>query len=352
MNRREFLNTAALIGILPFVPRARAGAADTGGRVMSVNGWLPVADMGLTLEHEHLFADLRPFAEQTTHPLTIDTDEVQQVVLPHLAKIRALGCRTLIECTATDLGRNPLLVKRLANASGIHMLVPTGNYLAADGRFIPDYVRQSTAPTLAQRWLTEWEHGIGDTGVRPGFMKLGVNGGKLNPLEAMAIDAAAIAHRAAGLTVAIHVGPWRQVEPGHNAASVFDILERFERAKIAPSAAIWFHAQNEPDFSLTLRAARAGAFVSFDGYRPGMEDRYTSAVAQFKSAGLIGHLLISQDAGWYTAGEPRGGEFVPFDPILATLRPALLEGGLEQTDLDALFIRNPASAYAVRVRTG
>ncbi len=317
---------------------------------MTVNGWMDASEMGLTLEHEHVYADLRPYTVQKEKPLKIDTDEVAAVVLPYLAKIKALGCKTLVECTATDLGRTPALVKHLSLVSGINMLVPTGNYLAADGIFIPDYVRELSAAALAKRWIREWEHGIGDSGVRPGFIKLGVNGGALTELESKVIEAAAITHRASGLTIGIHIGPWRKVEPGYNAAAAFDILKRFEKFKVAPSAWIWFHAQNEPDFAQTLRAAKTGVFVSFDGFRPGMEAEYASVVARFKAVDQLHRLLISQDAGWYTAGEPHGGEFAPFDPLLTTLRPALLDARASQEDLEALLVGNPANAYAVRVR--
>jgi len=351
MNRRDFLEAAALTAIAAHLPRAEARAAEGGARLMAVNGWMDARDMGLTLEHEHVFADLRPYKVQMEQPLNVDTDEVVAVVLPYLARIKALGCKTLVDCTANGLGRNPSLVKRLSLESGLNMLVPTGNYLAADEIFIPDYVRQLNAAALAKCWIREWEQGIGDSGVRPGFMKLGVNGGPLTDLETKAIEAAAITHHASGLTIGVHVGPWREVEPGYNAAAAFDILKRLEKLKVAPSAFIWFHAQNEPQLSRALRAAESGIFVSFDGFRPGMESQYVSLSKRFKEAGLLHRLLISQDAGWFTAGQPQGGEFAPFDPILTTLRPALLKSGFSPAELNRIFVENPAAAYAVRVRT-
>ena len=69
-----------------------------------------------------------------------------------------------------------------------------------------------------------------------------------------------------------------------------------------------------------------------------------------KAEGLLGQVVLSQDAGWYTLGEPRGGDFSPFDPILTELVPALIESGLEQDDIDMLFVKNPARAFAVGVR--
>ena len=318
---------------------------------MTVNGWIDAANMGMTLSHEHVFADLRPYEEQAEAPLIIDEDEATAVVLPYLNRIRELGVKTLIECTATGLGRNPALIQRLSAESGLHMLTTTGAYLAADGRFIAPHLREESAQTLADRWIGEWENGIGDTGVRPGLIKLGVNGGMLNGLEAKIIEAAAKTHLATGLTIATHIGPWRSVEPGHNAAAAFDAITRLQKAGVAPSAFVWIHAQNDSLAEVSIRAAKAGAFISFDGFRPGAEPDYAAALGRFKKEGLLNQVLVSQDAGWYTAGEPGGGDFSPYDPILTSLIPALREAGHGEDDLEALFVGNPARAFAVKVRS-
>lgn len=119
---------------------------------------------------------------------------------------------------------------------------------------------------------------------------------------------------------------------------------------MAPSAYIWVHAQNEVEPSHHVRAARSGAWVSFDGFRPGQEDAYVTSIARMREERLLDRVLVSQDAGWYNAGQPRGGEFKPFTPIFTGLIPALREAGFDDADLHTLFVRNPARAFAVRVR--
>jgi predicted metal-dependent phosphotriesterase family hydrolase len=351
MNRRELIRTLLICSSTLAVP---ACALRTPSRsrmqVMTVNGLLDTSEMGVTLVHEHLFADLRSYEEQMSNALTTDIDEVVEVVKPYLASVQPLGCRTLIDCTATQLGRSPTLIKRLSAESGLHMLTVTGNYLAADGRFVPQYVHAGTVDQLARRWIDEFRHGIEGTDVRPGLIKLGVNGGSLTALEDKVFRAAIETHLETGLTIAAHVGPWREVEPGFNGLSASDMLDRLENAGVSPSAWIWYHAQNERDLAHVVRAAERGAWIAFDGLAPDSLDAHIALVKHMRARNLLDHVLVSHDAGWYTAGEPRGGTFRAFDTVFAEFIPALRAQEFSDSEIAQLFVRNPAEAFALRKR--
>src|SRR5258708_38179741 len=71
------------------------------------------------------------------------------------------------------------------------MLTVTGNYAAFDARFLPPYVFTDSDDALAQRWIEEARNGIEDTGIRPGLIKLGFNGGPFTRPEQKLIRAAA-----------------------------------------------------------------------------------------------------------------------------------------------------------------
>jgi len=350
MHRREFVCALAASPLALALPGQPHAADISAGQLMTVAGPVDAADIGVTLTHEHLFADVRPFAEQTEKPLPTDADAVVTVVLPYLRAIRRLGCRTLIDCTATTLGRDPALIRRLSKASDLHMLTVTGAYLAAGGRFIPPYVRDETEAQLAARWIGEWRHGIGDTGVRPGLIKLGVEGDPPGELERKVLRAAARTHLDSGLVIAVHTGPWGDVQPGRNARCAFAQLAVLEAAGVAASAWIWVHAQNEVEGRHHVEAARRGGWVSFDGYRPGQEDAYLAMIGRMRETKLLDRVLVSQDAGWYNAGQPGGGEFKPYAPIFTTLIPALQAHGFDAEAIHTLFVANPARAFGVRVR--
>lgn len=351
MRRREFLQAIAASSFVGALPAwARTTGKSSAGKVMTVRGPVDARELGITLAHEHLFADLRPYTEQASTPLPSDLDAVVEVMLPYLKEIRRLGCRSLVDCTATTLGRLPALIRRLSEASDLHMLTVTGAYLAAGGRFIPPYVQDETEGQLAARWIGEWNDGIGDTGVRPGLIKLGIEGDPLTDLERKVLRAAARTHLASGLAIAVHTGPWSEVEPGRNARCALSQLQLLEATGVDASAWIWVHAQNEVQGSQHVLAARRGGWVSFDGYRPGQEEAYIAMIERMRQAKLLDRVLVSQDAGWYNAGQPRGGEIKPYAPILTTLLPALRRHGLGEDEIRTLFTDNPARAFAVRVR--
>lgn len=211
MRRRDFLNAAggiAALGIFP-VKGALAepqGAAPT-NRIMTVNGWIDAATLGTTLMHEHALANFQGYESWSRAPIPYDLEAVTGVVVPCMRRLADQGVRTFVDATAAYLGRDPVLLRHLSEKSGLNILTVTGNYAAFDNRFLPPWVHDLTPVELAGRWIHEWQHGIGGTGVRPGFIKLGFNEGKLSAVEQKLIRAAAIAHRKTGSPSARTPGP-------------------------------------------------------------------------------------------------------------------------------------------------
>jgi len=298
--------------------------------------------MGFTLSHEHILANFQPLQDRKKQPWTYDLDEVVQVVLPYLQQIKKLGCRTFVDCTAVALGRDPRLLKRLSEVSGLHILTVTGNYAAVNAQFLPPYVFSDSVEALAQRWIDEAKNGIEGTGIRPGLIKLGFNGGPLTDAEQKLIRAAAITHRKTGLTIGAHTGP---------AVSAFAQLSILQQSGIDPSAWIWIHAQNEKDPSQHIEAARMGAWVSFDGVSPETLKTHVDLVKRMKNENLLHRVLVSQDAGWYHVGQPHGGAFRAFDTVFTEFIPAIRTVGFTQTDIGTLFNDNPAAAFSISIRT-
>lgn len=339
MHRRGFLRSIIGVAAAPLLPAP--ASAQTAPRIMTVRGWADAADMGVTLPHEHALANFQPYAEWAVRPHPYDRDEVVGIVLPRLRRLRALGCRTFVDATAAWLGRDPALLRRLSEESGLHILTVTGNYAVADTH-LPPWVYTLPPEGLAERWIAEWTDGIDGTGIRPGLMKLGFNGGPLSPVEQKLIRAAAIAHRRTGLVIGAHTGP---------AVSAFEQLAVLDKAGIHPSAWIWIHAQNEKDPARHIEAARRGAWIEFDGIDPQTLGRHVDLVVAMREAGLLDRVLVSQDAGWYTVGEPRGGtSFRSYETVFTDFIPALRAKGFTTADIDTLLVRNPARAFAVSVR--
>jgi len=305
---------------------------------MTVSGERPAESLGLVLPHEHVMVDFVG-ADKVARD-RYDADEVFEAVLPHLLRVRRLGCRTLVECTPAYLGRDPLLLKRLSKASGLLILTNTGFYGAAGDKFLPRFVLDETAEKLADRWAAEWKSGIEGTGVRPGFIKIGVDP-ELSDVDRKLVKAAGLAHLRTGLTIASHTGPGRAAEAQ---------IKVLGELGVQPSAFVWVHAQSEADTDLQTRLAKLGAWVEFDGLSPNSVDQHVRLVQGMQKAGCLDQTLVSHDAGWYNVGEKGGGKFRPFDVLFAEFLPALRKLGLDDKAIRQITETNPQRAFARSVR--
>jgi phosphotriesterase-related protein len=326
--RRAFLGA-----LVPLAAGARARAASA--RVWTVTGPVSVDDLGPTLTHEHVLVDFVGADKVGRH--RYDPDEAFRTALPHLEALKERGCRTLVECTPAYLGRDPALLRRLSEKTGLRILTNTGYYGAADDKFVPAHAYEETAERLAARWTAEWRDGIEGTGIRPAFMKIGVDRGPLSPIDARLVRAGALCHRQTGLRLHVHTGD------GVAAQAIVDLL-RGER--VPTDAYVWVHAHNEKDAAVRRRLAGAGAWISLDGVSEARLDLHVEAVLDLARAGHLGRVLVSQDAGWYDVGQPGGGRFRPYTFLFDGFLPALRKAGLAEADTRRLTVDNPARVLA------
>ena len=333
MHRRTFLHLAAGIAAATTV---RSG--DLAPVIQTVRGPIPASALGRTLPHEHVLVDF--VGADVIGPGRYEADKVFAAALPHLRRIQQLGAQALFEATPDFIGRDPRLLARLSEASGLHLVTNTGLYGARQNKFLPAYAHQESAAQLAARWIAEARDGIDGTAVRPGFIKSGVDGEpKLSPVHRKLVAAAALTHAATGLTVAVHTGRGPGLEQ----------LDVLREQGVGPAAYVWIHAQGARDDEL-FAAADRGAWLSFDGLNRPTVKRHLTLCQEMKRRGHLGRVLLSHDAGWYDPAKPDGGTFRPFDLLFTTFLPLLRENGFSDTEIDQLTIRNPAAAYSVRVR--
>ena len=340
--RRPISAFLASLLLTAFALPARAGddAAPTGTmpqapQLMTVAGPIPAPAAGLALTHEHVLVDFIGAAEAGPH--RYDPDAVFTAVLPHLTRAHELGARLFIECTPAHLGRDPRLLQRLSAASGLHILTNTGLYGARQGKFLPPYVATESAEQLAARWIAEARDGIDGTGIRPGFIKCGINPDpELSPIDRKLVEAAALTHRATGLTIAVHTSR------GPGLAQ----LEILKAHGVAPSAWIWVHAQQAADADI-LAAAAQGAWVSVDGISPDTAQRHLDLCLLLREHGHLDRVLLSHDAGWYRPGQPGGGKFRGFEYLFTDFVPSLRAAGFTDAQIDQLLRENPVRAFAL-----
>lgn len=305
---------------------------------MTVSGPVPARQLGQMLPHEHVLVDFIG-ADKVSRD-RYNRKKVFDKVEPYLKQLAVQGCQTLVDCTPAYLGRDALLLRQLSEATGLNLLTNTGYYGAVNNKYLPEHAYTDTADELAGRWVQEWDQGIRDTGIRPGFIKIGVDEGPLSAVDEKLVRAACRTHLQTGLTIAVHTGP---------AVAAFEQLAVLEEEGVHPQAWIWVHAQNENDLSHHLEAGKRGGWVSLDGFSTDQTHQYVQMVSKMKAHGLLHRVLVSQDNGWYQVGEPDGGTFQPYHELFTNLLPALQQAGFSKEEIYRLVTVNPQRAFTVQV---
>ena len=314
-------------------------------KLITVKGEIPVDEMGICLIHEHILVDF--IGADSTGYHRWEKSEVVERALPILLDAKQKGVKTFFECTPSYLGRDPLLYKELSEKTGINIVTNTGYYGARENKFVPKHAFDDTAEAIAKVWIGEFNNGIEGTGIFPGFIKIGVDRkDTLSSMHVKIVKAAAIAHKATGLTIVSHTG---------TEGPALAQLEILKGEGVSPEAFVWTHA-NRGTIEGIVKAAQMGAWISLDNVNKNNTDTvggiewYVELLSKLKKENVLHKILISHDSGWYNPGQENGGNFRGFTDIFDELIPALKENGFSQDDIDLMLIKNPQKAYAVRLR--
>jgi phosphotriesterase-related protein len=263
-------------------------------------------------------------------------------VLPHLRRVKELGCDALVECTPSYLGKDPVLYRRLSEATDVHVLTNVGYYGASEDKFVPAFAYDETADELSDRWVADAKD-IDETGIQPGFIKIGVDKTSLSDIDKKLVRAAARTHLRTGLLIYSHTG---------YAIPAMEEIATLKEEGVHPSAWVWTHAQNEKDNDQHEKAAKEGAWIAFDGVNPDEEkvQRDLTHLTEMKKRGLLAHVHLSHDAGWYRPSEEQ--KFRTYEFMQTEFLGLLKKAGLTDEDIHQVTVQNPAKALTVGVRKG
>jgi phosphotriesterase-related protein len=303
----------------------------------TITGTIDTNSLGLILPHEHLFTDLR--GPHIPEYAQAEVSDVLRVVGPYLAEAAAAGATALVECSTVGVGRNPDILRSLAEATSIQIIVPTGVYREA---FIPDSLRDVSEDDLADLWTEELTEGIEGTSIRAGFIKLAMSDDGPTPLEIRNLKAAVKASQRTGAVIGSHtIG-------GTVAKKEMDVLEE---AGLDLHRFIWIHAQTESNVSVLEEAARRGAYVELDsvGAPHQSQPELLDVVVTLIQAGYLDQLLLSHDAGWYSPGRADGmpeGGYRGYTALMKDFLPALSARGISDDQIRQITAVNPVRAFA------
>ncbi|KQT85423.1 phosphotriesterase [Aurantimonas sp. Leaf443] len=357
---------------LDFQPRRSApdGIGVATGHAMTVLGPVPVAEMGVTLMHEHIFLDgekswscpchpaERAIAEAPVHMGIIgelrmnpylNRDNVSltdgDLALSELKIFQALGGHTVVDPTNIGIGRDPEKLARIARMSGLKIVMGSGFYLEHTH---PDWLKAMDVDAVTEFLV----HDVGGLAQKPEILpgiigEVGVSK-DFTQEERKSLRASARASALTGVPLSIHLPGWERL-----AHDVLDIVEG-EGAALAHTVLCHMNPSHD-DLPYQESLARRGVFLEYDMI--GMDYYYADADSQSPSdeenarairalvdRGFAGQLLLSQDVFLKMMLTRYGG--FGYGYILRHFVPRLLRHGVERAVIDRMMVDNPRAVFS------
>ncbi|HVM30850.1 MAG TPA: hypothetical protein VM305_08810 [Candidatus Limnocylindrales bacterium] len=298
--------------------------------VQSVTGPVAVADLGVVMAHEHTFIDL--LREYRGNGLINDAE----LVAEELRRYRAAGGTTIVDCTSRGLQPDPGLTRRVAQESGVTIIMGTGFYRRP--YLDEDWFSARSVDEVTDVIVSDIREGIDDTGVRAGVIgEVGCDRA-MSSAEEKSFRAAARAHMATGLTITTHAARWPV------GLAQLDVLES---EGVPAGRVIIGHCGLVPDRDYHRRVAERGAWLGFDTIQPGNEyllTRTERAILTLVDAGFADRILLSQDVCLFTDFEACGGPGYGY--VLRSFLPRLERAGLAPDLIRRMVTLNPQRALS------
>lgn len=338
--------------------------------VSTVTGPVAIADLGMTLMHEHLFGGLpeavhtgvRSFSRRMSAEKVSAANawmlredpysnadncllDDEDATVEELGLYVAAGGRTVV-CNSTGIGRNPDALVRTAKRTGLNVVMGAGWSLAHGA---DDSIGDADPATFAAALIAEFDEGVVlDDGrsISPGIIgEIGV-GPNFTASERTTLVAASMAQPACRVPLLIHLPGWQR-----RAHEVLDVVESYD---VDLSSVVLCHMDpSGKDTAYQREVASRGAWIEFDmigmlfnypgeGQSPSVEDS-AIAIAGLIADGFGEQLLLSQDVGLKGAWTRHGGNGYAYIPNAFLAR--LVELGVEPTVAADLLTKNPAALF-------
>lgn len=342
------------------------------GQAQTVLGPVAAEAMGITLPHEHLLIDFEVmFKEPVTgserglarQPVGLaNLGWVRQNFSSNLDNLQLLdetvardeallfkhaGGRTLVDPTNRGLARDPLALARIARATGLNIIMGSGYYVAAAH---PPDMDARTVDGIAREIVTDLTVGVGDSGIRAGFIgEIGTTW-PWTDNEKKVVRAAVAAQRETGAALMIH--------PGRHERLPLQIVELVRKEGGDLERMIMCHIERTiADPAVLLELAATGVRLEYDLF--GLETSYYPYNPAFDmpndgermrqilfliERGHLSQILMSHDIAYKHCLTRWGG--YGYHHLLVNVIPRLRGKGADDKIIQTLLIDNPRRAFA------
>ena len=341
------------------------------GKIQTVLGLISPDELGVTLPHEHLIDDGscyfvepecagdRAMAHKAVsvdllwwlhYHFTQNTDEVvlrdEQIAIEEAMRFKLAGGNTIAEVTSVELGRDPAALARISRATGLHIIMGSGHYLAVSHGAQMDTMSENEIVDEIVRDIME---GVGTTEIRAGLIgEIGCSW-PLFPNERKSLRAAGRAQKLTGAALHVH--------PGRNPQAITEIVDILQDVGADLSHTIFDHVERTyRDLKQTIELAKTGCCIEYDlfgreGYYPinldlPNDSQRINELMQLIDEGYLSQLLISHDIWTKTQCCTYGGW--GYAHILNNVVPVMLAKGITREQIRIIMVDNPRRMFAFR----
>ena len=345
--------------------------AHTGsGLVMTVDGAVPAADLGVTLMHEHLVNDCRCWWNPPKQPararlggepvhmgiigelrmdpfVNLDNCALDdhRLAAAELMPFKAAGGRTVVDPTCRGIGRDPVKLRAIAAETGLQIVMGAGYYLQTSH---PPALRSMSIDAVADEIVAEALDGVDGTDARIGLIgEIGVSG-DFTAEEEKSLRGAARAQARTRLPIMVHLPAWYR-----HGGRVLDMIAQ-EGGDLSHAVLCHMNPSGEDVEYQTTLAAR-GAFIEYDML--GMDYWYADqqvqcpsdednarAIKRLIDLGFVKHILLSQDVFLKMMLTLYGGFGYAY--VLRHFTPRLKRHGVTDDQIRTMLVDNPRRVFS------
>ncbi|MEM1211595.1 MAG: hypothetical protein AAGI68_04785 [Planctomycetota bacterium] len=294
------------------------------------------ATLGKCDAHEHLIID-HPFIADRFADFLLDNVDAACV---DLEAFKRSGGGWVVDTMPGGCGRSVPKLREITAKTGVHVVAPTGLHLpiyyAEDNPIL-----QENREALAERFRREITVGVEECpdDTKAGVIKVAGGRDRLTDHQAEAFTAAGQVAAETGCPVITHT------EAG---TAGLEQVDRLVGAGALPEQIVLSHTDAKPESAYHRELLQAGVTLEYDQHFRSLAKTGTCPTLDLIVA-LIGdfpnQITVGMDLARRSYWHGRGGT-----PGLAWLVTGLSErlrvAGVTDTDLDRIFSRNPARAFA------
>jgi phosphotriesterase-related protein len=308
--------------------------------VETVNGPIEADQLGRTLIHEHFRTTDEAMRFQFPH--LYDDDAEWEAALADANAVKGHGIDTVVEPSAMFLQRDAAFSKRVADESGLNVVLATGVYTY---NHLPQPLMNRDEDALAEIFVHDIEQGIQGTGIKAAFLKCAADAEGVTDNVAKVHRAVARASNRTGRPIMAHSHP--------ASGTGLEQMKIFEEEGVDPAKVQIAHTGDTDDLDYIEKLLERGPWIGMDRY--GLDlflptDKRNATVLALLEKGHADRMFLSQDfcstIDWFPpeVQQQLKEEVVPdwsMTFLFESVIPYLKENGMTDEQLDQMMVENP-----------